>query len=596
MGLDRSTTPAASPVEHSVRFVALRGAERARLLRFHPRLTVFAGFDDTLVDWLASAFAHGRHGAPDGFVALDGARVRLRDLPERVFAAGRCPVVAADSLEQDLGHLTGSPSDALGFELRAVVDAIATALQQSDAIRRRIRLLDAEIAEAQARVEDLERVQPDAVRNLVALDRTEDADQLERLLHAAVTAAQLPKEPDPDAEALAQHFDALDERARRSRRREGVEEELRKWELVTAEARARLAERRASAPRVSAGDLAEAARLHDALYRTVDRKAAANDDVKPELQQLEAQYRALLARLGVRSYDELLLLGTGLGSASVDLAIREATNVVAAAERRCNQLRDALAAPSIDDLVAEREALLERARALLGRDPGPDPAAALRAHRVEPRRSVAAHIALANKLRDLGVDVDTTPVETARRLLADWREQEAQQQQGRTELERIGAELAEAERLARQSRAARERLQRELEAQLTQVEHLDFDRRRLEARVREATSATEATTVTTLTPAIIDRAVHDMLEQARGAATGASLPVIVDDPFVALDPELRRHALLALARRGVDRQIVLVTADAAIVGWAQRAGDNVALAWTSRDATERMARMTGQSA
>jgi hypothetical protein len=220
----------------------------------------------------------------------------------------------------------------------------------------------------------------------------------------------------------------------------------------------------------------------------------------------------------------------------------------------------------------------------------------LRAYRVEPQRYVAAQVALANKLRELGARVDSTVVDTAQALLAEWDEQQERQERSRTELERLGAELAESERFARQSRAARARLERELDAQLTQVEDLDFDRRRLEHGVREATSEPEVTTVTKLTPAFVDRAVHDMLEQARDVHASATLPVIVEDPFGALEPELRRHALGALARRANSYQIVLVTADAATVTWAQRAGDNVALAWTLQDAMERMARMTGRSA
>jgi hypothetical protein len=597
MDLDRSTTSLTSPVEHSVRFVALRGAERATLLRFHPRLTVLAGFAETLPGWLASVFEHGRHGAPDGFVALDGERTHLGDLPDAVFAAGGCPFVPADALEHDPAHFGSPSSDTLGFELRAVVDAIASGLQHADAIKHRIALVDEELAVADARIAELQAAQPEVVRSLVALDRTEDAEQLERLVAAAVAAETLPKEVHPDADALAHRFDALDDAARRYRPREDVEEELRKWELVTAEARARLAERRASAPRVSPADLAQAAQLHETVEDDAARRASAmsagNDAGAVHDDVLDTQYKALLSRLGVRSYDELLLLGTGLGSASVDLAIREATNVVAAAERRCSDLRAVLAEPSVDDLRAERESLLEQARMVLGSDPGNDPATALRAHRVEPHRYVATQVALANKLRELGARVDTTVVDTARTLIDDWHEQQAQQERSRSELERLAVLLAEAERFARQSRTARERLETELEAQLTKVEDLDLDRRRLEARVHEVTTEPE---VTTITPAIIDRAVNDMLAVARGGHEGASLPIIVDDPFGGLDPELHRHALSALARRAGSQQVVLVTHDAATVTWAQRAGDNVALAWTLENAMERMARMTGQTA
>jgi hypothetical protein len=281
-----------------------------------------------------------------------------------------------------------------------------------------------------------------------------------------------------------------------------------------------------------------------------------------------------------------MLLGSGLGSANVDLAIREATNVVAAAERRCADLRQVLSQPDIDEMREQRAALVEQAREILGTDPGPNPAEALRASRVEPQAYVDAQVALATRLRDHGAHVDGTMVESARRLIDQWREEQARQERGRARVARFDDDLEEAERVARQGRTMRARLAREVESRRTEIEDLEFDRKRLE----RANTASADVDKTTVTPAIVDRAVVDMLTAA-GAASSV-LPVIVNDPFTALEPDLRRQALIALARRGGASQIVLVTADPATVQWAVDAGDDVAIAWTAQHAAARVIRQS----
>jgi hypothetical protein len=571
-----------------VRFVALRGPEPTTLLRFHPRLTVLSGFSDGLVDWLAGVFAHGAAGAPDGFAVLGGARFSLSDLPSDVFGGGACPIVRAGALQDDLQHLGQGSREELGFELNAVVDAIAAARRRTDAMAEQIVELDRAIAEAEARVAELNVSEPPARRNVVVRDRTADAARLEQLLTAVLDAELLPKEPHPEAEALARAFDSLDEAARRRRPRAEVEEELRKWELVTAEARARLAERRASAPRISPADLAEATRLREALNEATDRKLGRlRRRPTEDAPALQAQLTALLARLGVRSYDDLMLLGTGLGSADPDLAIREATNVVAAAERRCADLRAVMSEPDIDELRAERAKLVERAQELLRTDPGSRPAIALREYRIEPAAYAEAQVALARALREYGAHVEGTVIDTARHLIAEWSDQRDEHERGRAELQRREDELAEAERVARQGRTMRARIAREIESRRTEIEDLEYDRRRLDERVRKEGSQP---VISTITPAIVERVVADVLN-ADGVA-GSRLPIIVEDPFGPLTPELRRHALNALARRAGQSQVVLVTPDPSVVQWARNAGENVAIAWTAQDAQARLARQT----
>jgi hypothetical protein len=133
----------------------------------------------------------------------------------------------------------------------------------------------------------------------------------------------------------------------------------------------------------------------------------------------------------------------------------------------------------------------------------------------------------------------------------------------------------------------RARLSREIESRRTEIEDLEFDRVRLERRVGDDRPDPD---VSTITPAIVDRVVADML--TFDDAASSVLPVIVEDPFGALEPELRHRALATLARRAGANQIVLVTADSAVVEWAKKAGDDVAIAWTAHDA---LARVTSQT-
>src|SRR4051812_50166408 len=70
------------PVERRrLRFVAVRGPAPSTFLRFHPRITVLAGFGAGVAEWLAQSLANGRDQAPDGFAEFESARVGLPPLP-----------------------------------------------------------------------------------------------------------------------------------------------------------------------------------------------------------------------------------------------------------------------------------------------------------------------------------------------------------------------------------------------------------------------------------------------------------------------------------------------------------------------------------
>jgi len=564
-----------------IRFVAVRGPAPSTFLRFHPRVTVLGGFGDGLTAWLAQALAYGRDHAPDGFAEVDGTRVAFLDLPEGAFR-GTCPVVGANALAEDLQHLRSASFGDLGPELQAIADSIGDAEHAIEALEGRIGALTAEVEAAEHQVVQLQQRQAPARRTAVTRDRSEDADQLERLLEAVVEAQALPRAAHPDAEPLARAFEALDYAVRRHRPRVDVEEELRKWELVTAEARARLAERRANAPRVSAGDLAEASRLRESLRDATERRGRVLRRRSDEIAALEGQLQALLHRLGARSYEDLMLLGTGLGSADADLAIREATNVVAAAERRCAELRAELSEPTIEDLRAERDMLLRRAEEVLGNDPSGDPATTLRGLHIEPPALTAAIAALSEKLRSVGARGDGDVVATAQALISDWRALRIDQARGQIELRALDAQIADAELIVRRGRTLRARLTQDIDVRRTEIDDLEFDRQRIETRLHAA-NAENGATVAAITPTIVDRAVASMLRRAD--IVDATLPIVLEDPFAVLPVELRRGALDALARSAVNgTQFILVTGDVMAVRWAQTTRDSVAMAWTAEDA------------
>jgi len=123
-----------------------------------------------------------------------------------------------------------------------------------------------------------------------------------------------------------------------------VRAELRKWERALDEARARLAARRAEAPRVGPSELAEAARLRNEWrYAQRAHKHVRRGPSRRTVEELERRYRDFLTRVGASSFEDLAVVGTGFGASPADLAIREAAVAVSIAEQRCDLLREAVA-------------------------------------------------------------------------------------------------------------------------------------------------------------------------------------------------------------------------------------------------------------
>ncbi len=550
------------------RFIVVRGPAPSTLLRFHPNITVLAGFGDGLAAWLGGAFLRGRDEAPDGFVEVNGERLTLRALPGTVDGVA-CPILRADSLA-DLDDHPGDAGNDLGAELAAVDEAIADARRVLSALETRERALAAELADAEQRAA---RLQP-------ASDGASPPGEpsLDALVAAVADAETLPRPVHPEAEPLARAFEALDYALRRHRPRDEVEEELRKWELVTAEARARLTERRASAPRVSPADLAEASRLREALRDANDSRGRGLFRRSDDATALDAQLRELLGRLGARSYEDLMLLGTGLGSADADLGIREATNVVAAAERKCAELRAEISEPGLDELHAERELLCKRAHELLGREPSVDPAPELRSLHTEPPELVEARRALEARLRASGT-AEHEVADVAQRLAADARARRMAAGVDAFAPLANHADPAAAAAAVRRGRVAHTHLQREIAARRTEIEDLRFDRARVEQRIHVADADGSGDTVS---PAEVERAIAALV--CHDDVVASATPVILDDPFAALPRALRIYALHALARHAQGPQFVLVTRDANTPRWAASVGSGVALAWTAEDA------------
>jgi hypothetical protein len=108
--------------------------------------------------------------------------------------------------------------------------------------------------------------------------------------------------------------------------------ELDRWERIRLEAENQLVRAHDRAQRVDPLDVAEAARLRKEWRRAdqLNRRARRHE------------YERFLARFGVRSCEDLSVVGTGFGDTSGDVAIREAATFVSIAGQRLARLRSAL--------------------------------------------------------------------------------------------------------------------------------------------------------------------------------------------------------------------------------------------------------------
>jgi hypothetical protein len=270
-----------------------------------------------------------------------------------------------------------------------------------------------------------------------------------------------------------------------------------------------------------------------------------------------------------------MLLGTGMGSTPTDDAIREASDVVMAAERRCAALHAERARSTAEALVEQHHELLARATRILGRTPDADPVAELRARRVPSDAAVAARAALASALHDLGVetsDESSDVTNAAREYLA------------RRDVDPgAGDDVAQLEASLSQLHRERAETMHDARRHRAELDRLSADRERIESRLAversrhraavEALSPTEAT----------DRSVMTLLHRANAMANG--LPLVVEDPFGDLDDAARTSALDAFAHRaGGETQVILVTASEATVAWARDLDHDLGSTWTAGDA------------
>lgn len=560
-----------------VRFVAVRStADPSLALRFHPRLTVVTGFGDRGPRLVAEALRLARGGDTSGIAELDGALVPLARLPAAV-AAAPPRIVGAAELRAAFARLTGATRDRLDDEIDAMAELVigveARCMEASgriETIESGIRALEQGIAELAARRGEA---------GCDAGERPEGPDALEALLVAAEEAAALPKIVDPEAEQLAREWETLEASSAVRRAHSEIAAELRSCEDVTRAARERLIHLRTADREAEPAELFEAIRLRkawtEARARTATRFAGARR--REAADRARAAYDAHLRRYGVSTVEELAGSGTKRGTRDDDPEIQEAAAALAAAERRCEELRWLMRAPD-DEREATRIVMRARARRILGREPGRDLAAALRAHRLDPREHVQAQIALAAALRAEQVRIDTTLEAAARDWIASLHAEQEAWERRQAELRRLDAELAHRRAELTEARSAHVDAGRELERLTAELEDLRFELRRLEARRAEHEHLDPIADLDEITPTQIPHLLH--LAAGLDRPPTAHRPVVFDDPFADVHPAARRHVMSGLLSLAGRVQVVVFTDDAQTVAWARRAGDDFALVWS----------------
>jgi hypothetical protein len=314
-----------------------------------------------------------------------------------------------------------------------------------------------------------------------------------------------------------------------------------------------------------------------------------------------------LADAGIDSYAMFLMALTSDASRRDEQALRAARDEVAAASDAHEQAQKLAHLPGRDDLAARALLLREHARGLLGREPGRDMGAELRALRV-PR---ADHN---ERLRDLtaaltgaGVAVGDDPIADARRFLMsppsirieqrrEWQMPDPQwagrpdpsdafalpgtapQPRHQTtpdeppEPERSPIELARIEALERE-RAAREQRTGELEAEMRELE-----------RVREVDLAQ-------LSPAVFTSALDSTLDAYRsGAVLAGRVPLVLDGVLDRISSETCDAAVSALAG-AADLQAIVVSNEPRVMQRIRDAGGTVVV-WPEAE-REGAGRFTG---
>lgn len=556
-----------------VRFVAIRSTTDPSLaLRFHPRLTVVSGFGHRGPRLVAEALRLARSGDTSGIAELDGALVPLARLPAAVAAAPPRTVGAAE-LRAAFARLTDATRERLDDEIDATAELVIGVEARNMEASSRIETIESGIREREQGIAEL------AARCGDAGERPGGPDALEALLVAAEEAAALPKIVDPEAAQLTSDWETLEASSTMRRAHSEIAAELRSCEDVTRAERERLIRLRTADREAEPAELFEAIRLRkawtEARARTATRFAGARR--RDAADRARAAYEAHLRRYGVSTVKELAGRGTKRGTRDDDPEIQQAAAALAAAERRCEELRWLMRAPD-DEREATRIVMRARARRILGREPSRDLAADLRAHRLDPPEHARAQIALAAALRAEQVRIDTTLEAAARDWIASHHAEREAWERRQAELRNLDAELAHRRAELTEARNTHIEACRELERLTAELEDLRFELRRLEARRAEHEHLDPIADLDEITPTQIPHLLH--LAAGLDRPPNAHRPVVFDDPFADVHPAARRHVMSGLLSLAGRVQVVVFTDDAQTVAWARRAGDDFALVWS----------------
>jgi hypothetical protein len=449
----------------------LVSAEADGRVQFHPHLTVLVGPEGHRV---AELIADGTDllVAPD-----DGEPVAVDELPDE-FAGGPV-VISADGL-QDL--------------LSATTRLALTQLTEQN-------------QEMQRDLTRLRREQDERASDVIQVSTR--LDQARRRGRAAT------RQEDGEAATLAEELLTIEEQLLHRRSRDVIQRELAKWERVVEEAQGRLTDQRDHASHVEPSDLAEAGRLRSEWrYAEQVHRQERRRRTRREMDEHRARYERFLAQFGATCYEDLTVVGTGFGNTDFDLAIREAATVVSMAEQHCIALREELTAFD-GELERRRATAMTRASELLGRSPGNDPIAELRALPVATRTLL---------LDGDGSGDDITALTSARDIAVD-------------EHDRLSMELQSLEgEAARINRVA---------ADLVHADRTQVDR---------------------LNPSAIESLLDHALELDEHELV---TPAVLDGALDSIASRSRRRALATVAGHSRHRQIVLVTNREDIATWAE---------------------------
>jgi hypothetical protein len=522
---------------------------------FAPRVTVVRVEDAARAaagaQWISTAVVGPRADGTHGVVRAGGESGQIGDLSPKVLD-GVETLVLDDAL-------VGAAARLAGDERRSQLDARALALTDAhDALTSERARVAELVADTDACLVELDAI-------LSELSRTAHGAGTRRRVRDALDAARVTANaPDPEAFAIAADWDALlAERARPTA------------DVPSPEvARTRLNEARDQLRRITGARLTRSRveEMH-AISRAVGEAQLALDTARRSERaaastRLEAAQRAeskALRALGFPSYAAFLVaISNGVPDDDTgDDERRAAEELVAACEAA---LEEALAVehrPS-EAALAEREIELRaRAAQLLGHFPGDDVAGELRARRVAGPDAADALAALRDALGDAGIDAGDDPVSSAEAWLAS----DDLAHDDDTSAAKL--EAAEGERaglLARRSH------------QHAQLEEIDV---RLAALADERRGVDEAIAGIVdaplqpehLDPSQLEHALRVALGRvARGAAAVVRLPIVVGPLLARLAPPTAARALDLLGALSHERQVVVVSHEAAVAAWARGLG------------------------